>query len=56
FGVGGEPLFGAYVGLGGGGVGAVGGGLAKAACGGRCLYTKAGFKRGYAEAQGAHGY
>ncbi|RZC77296.1 hypothetical protein C5167_001587 [Papaver somniferum] len=33
-----------------GGVGvAGGGGLAEAACGGRCLYTKACFKRGYAE-------
>ncbi|KAI3879042.1 hypothetical protein MKX03_019399, partial [Papaver bracteatum] len=38
FGVGGEPLFGAYVGLRGGGVGAAGGGgLAEASCGGRCL-------------------
>ncbi|KAI3956329.1 hypothetical protein MKW92_034014 [Papaver armeniacum] len=37
-------------GLGGGVVVAAGGGgLAEAACGGRCLYTEACFKRGYAE-------
>ncbi|KAI3930159.1 hypothetical protein MKW92_041232, partial [Papaver armeniacum] len=30
-------------------VAAGGGGLAEAACGGRCLYTEACFKRGYAE-------